>query len=104
MTHNATKVVIITEKLLLRDVTQVIESAGAKGYTVVAAGGKGSRGTRSSGPAAVVDEFSNIKIEVITADRPAAERIAEEVAERFFANYSGIAYLEPVEILRPYKF
>ncbi|MGD2032867.1 MAG: hypothetical protein PVJ74_10370, partial [Gammaproteobacteria bacterium] len=69
MTSSATKIVIITEKLILGQVTKLIESTGASGYTVVAAGGKGSRGVRSSGPAAVIDEFSNVKIEVITADR-----------------------------------
>jgi nitrogen regulatory protein PII len=105
MTHyKATKVVIITEKLILEQVARVIESTGAKGYTVVAAGGKGSRGVRPANRAAVVDEFSNVKIEVITGDREAANRIADEVAERFFDNYSGITYLEEVEILRPHKF
>jgi nitrogen regulatory protein PII len=102
--YKATKVVIITEKLILEQVARVIESTGAKGYTVVAAGGKGSRGVRSASRASVVDEFSNVKIEVITGDRQAANRIADEVAERFFDNYSGITYLEEVEILRPHKF
>jgi hypothetical protein len=52
----------------------------------------------------VIDEFSNVKIEVITADRSKATRIADQVAERFFGNYSGIIYLEGVEVLRPQKF
>jgi nitrogen regulatory protein PII len=104
MTFPATKTVIITEKLILDRVTALIEAAGAHGYTVIAAGGKGSRGVRNTSRAAVVDEFSNVKIEVITADREIAERIADEVARRFFDNYSGITYLEPVEILRPHKF
>ena len=102
--HKAMKVVIITEKIILEKVARVIESTGATGYTVVAAGGKGSRGVRSGPRAAVVDEFSNVKIEVITGSRDAANRIADEVAEKFFENYSGITYLEEVEILRPHKF
>lgn len=104
MSYAASKVVIITEKLLLEKVTALIENCGASGYTVVAAGGKGSRGIRSTGRAAIVDEFSNIKIEVITAERETAERIADEVAAQFFDNYSGITYFEPVEIIRPHKF
>jgi len=104
MTHKASKVVIITEKLLLDRVTRLIETCGGTGYTVVAAGGKGSRGVRSTGPAAVVDEFSNVKIEVITASRATAGRIADEVAGTFFRDYSGITYFEEVEILRPEKF
>lgn len=102
--YKAMKVVIITEKLIQDKVTRLIEAAGASGYTVLAAGGKGSRGIRSNNRAAVVDEFSNIKIEVITGDRAIANRIADEVAETFFGNYSGVTYLEEVEILRPYKF
>lgn len=104
MTHKATKIVIITEKLIFDGVAAIIDEAGASGYTAVAAGGKGSRGIRASGRPAVVDAFANVKIEVITASREMAEQIADTVAERYFANYSGITYLEEVEILRPHKF
>jgi hypothetical protein len=34
----------------------------------------------------------------------AAEGIAEKVATTYFNNYSGITYLQDVEILRPHKF
>lgn len=101
---NASKVVIITEKLILPKVAELIKTAGASGYTVTPAGGMGSRGVRSTNRAAVVDEFSNIKIEVITNDLETANRISDEVAEKFFKNYSGITYIEEVKILRPHKF
>ena len=104
MHHKATKVVIITENLILSKVTDLIESEGARGYTITPTGGKGSRGIRSTSRASVVDEFSNVKIEVITSNRESAGRIADRVAEEFFENYSGITYLEEVEILRPHKF
>lgn len=104
MTYKATKIVIITEKIIQEGVTRIIEAAGASGYTIVAAGGKGSRGVRSSGRPAVVDAFANIKIEVITASRDTGTRIADAVAAEYFENYSGITYLEEVEILRPHKF
>jgi nitrogen regulatory protein PII len=104
MTQTATKLVIITEKVLLNKITKIIQAAGATGFTVMAAGGVGSRNTRSSGQPAVSDTFSNVKIEVITGSKEAANRIADEVAETFFDNYSGITYLEDVEILRPHKF
>ena len=90
MTHKATKIVIITEKLIFDGVTRIIEDAGASGYTAVAAG--------------ALDAFANIKIEVITANRDMAVRIADEVAARYFEDYSGITYLEEVEVLRPHKF
>lgn len=102
--HKASKVVIITEKLILPKVTKLIEAAGGRGYTITPAGGKGSRGVRSTSRANVVDEFSNVKIEVITAGLEAASRIADQVAEQFFDNYSGITYLEDVQILRPHRF
>lgn len=104
MTYKAMKIVIITEKLILQQVTRIIENAGASGYTIVAAGGKGSRGMRSTGRPSVAEESGNVKIEVITASREMAERITDEVAARLFENYSGITYLEEVEVLRPAKF
>ncbi|HAN26625.1 MAG TPA: hypothetical protein DCP75_02665, partial [Haliea salexigens] len=73
MTYKAAKVVIITEKVILEQVAEVIEAHGATGYTVFAAGGKGSRGVRPTGRAAVVDGFSNVQIEVITATHITAE-------------------------------
>lgn len=104
MTYEATKIVIITEKLIQDKVTRIIEAAGASGYTILAAGGKGRRGVRSTGRATVVDDFRNVKIEVIAGSREIAVNIADEVAEQFFRDYSGITYLEGVEILRPEKF
>jgi nitrogen regulatory protein PII len=104
MTHKAKKVVIITEKLILHNVTKILEDAGATGYTVTSAGGKGSRNVRSDDRTKVVDAFSNVKIETILGDAQAAERIAEQVADTYFTNYSGVTYLQDVEILRPHKF
>jgi len=102
--HKAKKVVIITEKLILDGVISIVERAGATGYTVFAAGGKGSRGVRSEDRPKVVDAFSNVQIDVIVAKEEIADRIVEEVAQVYFDNYSGIVYLEDVEILRPRKF
>jgi nitrogen regulatory protein PII len=99
MTGTATKLVIITEKVLLSKVTKIIQAAGATGYTVMAAGGVGSRNTRSSGQPAVSDTFSNIKIEVITASDDIARAIAKQVAEKYFDNFSGIIYLDDIDVL-----
>lgn len=104
MTHKAKKIVIITEKLIIDGVARIIEASGATGYTVVAAGGKGSRGIRAEDRARVVDGFANVKIEVICGNPAVAEQIAEQVAQSYFTHYSGITYLEDVEILRPQKF
>lgn len=104
MTQKASKLVIVTEKLLLKQITQIIDEAGAAGYTVMPAGGKGSRNVRSSGQPTVSDVFSNIKIEVLTASRDMAINIADTVATKFFDDYSGIAYLCDAEVLHAHKF
>lgn len=104
MTHRARKVVIITEKLILDGVLKIVEEEGATGYTVHAAGGKGSRNVRSQDRPRVVEAFSNVQVEVIVSKPEVAERIAEVVAETFFDNYSGITYIQDVDVLRPQKF
>ncbi len=104
MTSKAKKIVIITEKLILDGVLNIIERAGATGYTVTACGGKGSRNTRSEDRPKVVDAFANVKIEVIVTDESAANTITEQVVDTYFDNYSGITYLQEAEILRPQKF
>lgn len=104
MTQKASKLVIVTEKLLLKQITQIIDEAGAAGYTVMPAGGKGSRNVRSSGQPTVSDVYANIKIEVLTASRDMALKIADDVATKFFDDYSGIAYLCDAEVLHAHKF
>lgn len=104
MTQKASKLVIITEKLLLKQITKIIDEAGATGYTVVPAGGRGSRNVRSSGQPNVSDVYSNVKIEVLTASRDMALKISDEVATKFFDDYSGIAYLCDAEVLHAHVF
>ena len=106
MSQQASKLVIITEKLLMKKIAKIIDEAGATGYTVVPAGGKGSRNVPSSGqPTVSSDEFSNIKFEVLTPNRDMAVKISDEVAAKFFDDYSGIAYLcDVMEVLYAHKF
>ncbi|TVQ48913.1 MAG: hypothetical protein EA365_00840 [Gloeocapsa sp. DLM2.Bin57] len=104
MTQKAYKLVIVTEKLLLKQIAKIIDEAGATGYTVMPAGGKGSRNVRSSGQPAVSEIYSNIKIEVLTPTRDIALKISDEVAVHFFDDYSGIAYLCDAEVLHAHIF
>jgi nitrogen regulatory protein PII len=104
MTQQASKLVIVTEKLLLKQIVKIIDEAGAAGYTVMEAGGKGSRNVRSSGQPTVGDTYSNIKIEILTADRDMALKISDEVAVQFFDDYSGIAYICDAEVLHAHTF
>jgi nitrogen regulatory protein PII len=104
MAKKASKLVIVTEKLLMKKIAKIIDEAGATGYTVVDAGGKGSRNVRSSGQPTVSDTYANIKIEVLTEDRDMAMRISDEVAGQFFDDYSGLAYICEAEVLSAHKF
>jgi hypothetical protein len=104
MTQQAYKLVIVTEKLLLKKIAKIVDEAGATGYTVVDAGGKGSRNMRSSGQPTVSENFSNIKFEVLTRNRDLAVKISDRVAAQFFDDYSGIAYLCDAEVLHAHKF
>jgi nitrogen regulatory protein PII len=104
MTQQASKLVIVTEKVLLKKIAKIIDEAGATGYTVVDAGGKGSRNVRSSGQPSVSDNFSNIKLEILTRNRDLALKISDEIAAQFFDDYSGIAYLCDAEVLHAHKF
>lgn len=104
MTHTATRISITTEKLIRDGVIRIIEEAGARGYFVFEGGGKGESIHHTQQRASVVGDFALVKIEVVLNDRAIAEAIAEKVAETYFGNYSGITYLDTVEILRPQKF
>lgn len=104
MTQKASKLVIITEKLLLNKIAKIVGEVGATGYTVVEAGGKGSRNLRSSGQPTVSDNYTNIKIEVLTPNRDMALKISDEVATQFFDDYSGIAYICDAEVLHAHMF
>jgi len=104
MAKPAKKLVIVTEKLLLKKIAKIIEKAGATGYTVVDAGGKGSRNVRSAGTPDVSDTYLNVKIEVLTDSLEMALAISDEVAMKFFDDYSGIVYLSDAEVLNAHKF
>ncbi|MGB0683343.1 MAG: P-II family nitrogen regulator [Magnetovibrionaceae bacterium] len=107
--HKATRISIIAEKLLHDGVCRIIMESGAKGYSVFdGGGGMGSHGCHSPhAPAhapAVVGDFAIVKIESVVAKREVAEEIAAKVADVYFSRYSGIVYLEDVDVLRPEKF
>ena len=104
MAKQANKLVIVTEKLLLKKVGKIIDAAGASGYTVMDAGGKGSRNVRSSGRPSVGDTESNIKFEVLTPTREMAVKISDQVAAEFFEDFSGITYLCSAEVLHAHDF
>jgi nitrogen regulatory protein PII len=104
MAKPASKLVIVTEKMLLKKIAEIIDAAGATGYTVVPASGKGSRNTRSTGQPTRSDTYTDIRIEVLTDNRDMAMKIADQVAGEFFDDYAGIAYISEAEVLSAYQF
>jgi nitrogen regulatory protein PII len=104
MAKPAKKLVIVTEKILLKKIAKIIEESGATGYTVMETGGKGSRNVRSSGQPHVSDTEANVKFEVLTADRILAEKIADQIAVQFFIDFAGIIYICDAEVLYGHSF
>ena len=99
--HRKKKVEIVVEAARAKAIVEMIEAAGAKGYTVVPnVSGKGNRGVRDDGH--LTDVFRNVQIVVI-----AAEAIALRIVERsqpLLENYAGIVVVSDVEVLRDEHF
>ena len=97
------KVVIITEKLIEEQVFQILRENDATGYTVLNASGQGSNIRSSTDSANLVDDFTNVQIEVILEDREHAVHVMEDVTAKLFKNFSGITFLEEIEVVRRAK-
>ncbi len=91
-------VTIITERIFRDDIVEEIKSLGATGYTLSDTTGAGSRGVRASDW-----EGKNVKIEVLV-NQEVSEKIINTVAEKYFEDYSVIAYVHPVQVVRGEKY
>lgn len=91
-------VTIIAEGFLEERLIRDIKKLGAKGYTITAARGEGSRGVRAS-----EWEGGNIRLETVVSPL-VAEKILGHLAEVYFANYAVIAFVEDVEVVRGDKY
>lgn len=91
--------VLVCEEALEPLIAPEILAAGAKGYTVCDARGRGNRGVRD----ARWSLSSNIRIEVLCAE-PAARRLLEVVDRQFCDNYGLVIYMHDVEASRADKF
>jgi hypothetical protein len=97
--HTRTLLTVIGEAALEKKLLADLETLGAPGWTISDARGRGGRGVRSAG----WDTEGNIRLEVICA-RELAERIADHLQQRYYANYAMVCYLSDVQVLRPGKF
>jgi nitrogen regulatory protein PII len=91
-------VTIVTECLLKDQVIALLKRHGCTGFTITMAGGEGSRGVRASDW-----EGPNLKIETIVSVET-GEAIVGELAGKFFENYSLVAWITDVQVLRGDKF
>ncbi len=92
------RVTIIAEAVLEERLIREIKALGAKGYTLTAARGEGSRGVRASEWAG-----QNVKLETLVSAE-VADRLLTHLAERYFAHYAVVAYVENVAVVRGEKY
>lgn len=92
------KVTIVAERLLKEGLLELLKEAGATGHTLTMCEGVGSKGVRASDW-----EGRNIQIDSIVP-RDIADKVMKSVGEKYMRNYSIIAYLSDVEVLRSDKF
>ena len=92
-------VVMICEEALEPLLLPLLLTAGAKGYSVCEARGRGNRGDRD----ARWSLSANIRIEVLCSAET-AEHIVAIVHEKFSINYGLVIYVLDADVLRTDKF
>jgi len=97
--HIRTVLTVICEAALEKKLVVDLQQLGAPGWTISDARGRGGRGVRSAG----WDAEGNIRVEIICT-RDIAERIANHLQARYYANFAMVCFLSQVEVLRPEKF
>ena len=90
---------VVTEAALENVLVKDFETLGVRGYTIIDARGKGSRGTRD----ATWGESSNIHVEIV-CDEVTAAAIADHLQSRYYQDYAMILFVSEVAVLRPEKF
>ena len=91
-------VTIVAEPVLEEQIVAELHRLGARGHTVVASHGAGSRGMRASDPPG-----DGVRIEVV-ASEVVADRILDHVASRYFPHYAVIAFVSDVHVVRGEKY
>lgn len=95
------KIEIVVEAARARAIIEMIETVGAKGYTIVPdVSGRGNRGVRDE--AHLSDVFRNMLIIVIAAEE-IANRIIEQ-SQPLLEDYAGIVVVSDVAVIRDEHF
>lgn len=97
--HAKTMLTIVTEAVLENDLIELFEANQIRGWTIVAARGKGAHGEKRGN----FDANENIQIELIT-NTARAEQLAEQIQLQFGQHYALVQWLSEVRVLRAEKF
>lgn len=91
-------VTIIAEAILEERILHDLRQLGARGYTVGAVRGEGTRGVHAS-----EWEGKSLRIETLVAP-DIAEAILRHLAATYFPHFAVIAYMADVQVVRGEKF
>jgi nitrogen regulatory protein P-II 2 len=91
-------ITIVAEPVLEEQITFELRKLGARGFTVTASHGEGSRGMRAS---AVPGD--GVRIEAVVS-APVADRVLDHVAQHYFPRYAVIAFVGDVQVVRGEKY
>ncbi len=89
---------IVTESVLEARLVEDLRRAGASGWTITAAWGRGPRGMRAS-----EIEGGNIRVETLVSP-DVADRIWAELAADYFDDYALTAWSYPVQVARADRY
>lgn len=98
MKATLTKITIVTESLLVDRIVEILKDRGSTGYTLTKIEGEGSRGDHTSDW-----EGRGTKIESILSAET-ADTILSDLNERYLEDFSVVAWLSEVQVLRGEKF
>ena len=98
-THRIRLVTIVAEPALEARLTAEARALGASGFTVIEARGEGTR----HGSRGVEVPGSNVRIEMLVPDA-VARRVVDHLAAHYFADYSIVAWVADVDVVRTAKF
>jgi nitrogen regulatory protein P-II 2 len=91
-------VTIIAEPVVEHRLVDDIKQCGAKGYSLDQVRGEGVTGNRSldlTGP--------SIRLETVVTES-VADAIMAMLAEKYFERYAVVAWIAPVQVMRPSRF
>lgn len=91
-------VTVVAEAFLEHRLVRDVEAAGARGWTVTEARGRGTRHVR-----ATEFEGSHLRLETLVSPE-VAERLLEVFARDYFPHYAVVAFVSEVQVVRGDKY